>query len=142
MRLPFSLCFLEMHNFRILFIIMSPPPWGSEVGRYSLTWMLWTRSMRNLNSIHTILRWNVICECPSLPFSLVQTSWPLFCCNWFYIYQCLYIQCRSALKLLVLFLVFCTLIQHVIKCVSYLRQISGFLWITQFPSPVKLTALK
>ena len=52
--------------------------------KYCLTWMLWTKFLRNLNSIHIILRKDVIYE--SLPFSLLETSWPLFCCNWIYIY--------------------------------------------------------
>ena len=34
----------------------------------------------------------------------------------------------------------CTRIQHyVIKFVSDLRQVSGFLWVLRFPSPIKLT---
>jgi hypothetical protein len=33
-------------------------------------------------------------------------------------------------------------IQHyVIKCVSDMRQVGGFLWVLRFPSPIKLTAL-
>ena len=33
-------------------------------------------------------------------------------------------------------------IQHyVIKCVSDMRQVGGFLWVLRFPSPIKLTSL-
>jgi hypothetical protein len=34
------------------------------------------------------------------------------------------------------------LMQHyVVKCISALRQVSGFLWEFRFPLPIKLTAL-
>ena len=32
------------------------------------------------------------------------------------------------------------MIEYVIKLVSDLRQVGGFLWVLQFPQPIKLTA--
>jgi hypothetical protein len=33
------------------------------------------------------------------------------------------------------------LIQHYVIKFSYLRQVGGFLWVLQFPPPIKLTAM-
>jgi hypothetical protein len=71
-----------------------------------------------------------------------EPSWLWSYGGWIYNY--LYNQCLSPLKLWVripLMARWTWMIQHyVIKFVCDLWQVSGFLWVLQFPPPVKLTA--
>ena len=68
-------------------------------------------------------------------------SWSWSYGSWIYNY--LYNQCLSPLKLWVQTLFMERCMQHyVIKFVSDLRQVSGFLRVLRFPPPIKLTAIR
>jgi hypothetical protein len=58
--------------------------------------------------------------------------------SWIYNYLCN--QCLSPLMLWVRILSGRCVQHYVIKFVSDLRLVSGFLWVLQFPPPIKLTA--
>ena len=82
-----------------------------------------------------------VCKWHKLEYPVIwcwELSWGWSYCNWIYNYLCN--QCLSPLKLWVQIpLRRGYLIQHyVIKFVSDLRQVSGFLWVLHFPPPIKL----
>ena len=66
-------------------------------------------------------------------------SWAWWYGSWIYSNQCS--QCLSPLKLWVRISLMAMCTHHVIKFVSDVRQIIGFLLLLRFPLPIKLTAM-
>ena len=109
------------------------------------------------------LRWEVIvrfvdwCICAFVIDLLYKKSWPWSYGSWIYNYLCN--QCLSPLMLLVRIsiivdmfwpkrlviafhiLCFAFIVHYVIKFVSDLWKVSGFLWVLRFLPPLKLTPI-
>jgi len=76
-----------------------------------------------------------------VPYIIEETSWPWSHGSWIYNYRYLCNQCLSPLMLWVRISIRGGVQQYVIKFVSDLRQVGGFLRVLWFPPSIKLTTM-
>ena len=131
----------KLYTIRFVFVIFQCIFFKSWVKIIFFRILLILRTIHNICKILPLFCQPSCIHCLYICLPLPGSWWSWSYVSWIYNYLCN--QCLSPLKLRVRtpFMARCTRYNICDKFVSDLWQVGGFLWVLQFPPPIKLIAM-